>query len=80
MKIQQLRLQQANTFYSVSASKLLFDGFLSVYKSEEDKEDGNTLINGVNKDIKLGLIQVLPETALYSATSTFYRSISCKEP
>ena len=56
-----VKIAAGEYIYSVSASKLLFDGFLSVYKSEEDKEDGNTLINGVNKDSELGLIQVLPE-------------------
>lgn len=39
--------------FTVAASKLLFDGFMSVYMQEEDKEDNNTLMKGIDKDTSL---------------------------
>lgn len=39
--------------FTVAASKIIFDGFMSVYTEEEEKEEGNTLIKGIDKDTKL---------------------------
>lgn len=40
--------------FTVAASKIKFEGFLSVYKDEdEEKGDSNTLIKGIDKDTKL---------------------------
>ena len=39
--------------FTVAASKVLFDGFMSVYTQEEEKEDNNTLIRDIDKDTKL---------------------------
>lgn len=39
--------------FTVAASKIIFDGFMSVYTQEEEKEEGNTLIKGIDKDTKL---------------------------
>ena len=42
--------------FSVAASKLLFDGFMSVYtEADEEKEETNTLTKGIDKDTKLSL-------------------------
>ncbi|MBQ7955802.1 MAG: type I DNA topoisomerase [Lachnospiraceae bacterium] len=43
--------------FSVAASKVVFDGFMSVYSREEDKdeEEGNVLSNELGKDSKLSL-------------------------
>ncbi len=42
--------------FNVSASKIAFDGFLSVYTSEEDeKVEGNTLLKALDKDTELHL-------------------------
>lgn len=41
--------------FHVSASKVVFDGFMSVYKSEEDREEGNTTIKGLDEDSVLTL-------------------------
>jgi DNA topoisomerase-1 len=41
--------------FHVSASKIKFDGFMSVYKDDEDEKDGNTLVKGVNENSKLKL-------------------------
>ncbi|MDE7404196.1 MAG: type I DNA topoisomerase [Lachnospiraceae bacterium] len=34
--------------FSVAASKVLFDGFMSVYTQDEDKEESNMLVKGVD--------------------------------
>lgn len=39
--------------FTVAASKIIFDGFMSVYTQEEEKEECNTLIKGIDKDTKL---------------------------
>lgn len=42
--------------FSVSASKLLFDGFMAVYTDEdEEKEQANMLLNGITEDSVLTL-------------------------
>lgn len=42
--------------FTVAASKLAFDGFLSVYKEEDDeKNESNTLLKEITKDTKLTL-------------------------
>ncbi len=40
--------------FTVSANKVLFDGFMSVYTTDEDeKGDSNTLAKGIDRDTKL---------------------------
>ena len=46
---------------NLSASKLKFEGFLSVYKDDEDKEEGNNLANSISTDSELSLNEVLKE-------------------
>ena len=41
--------------FTVAASKLVFDGFMNVYVQEDDKEEANTLVKGVDKDAQLKL-------------------------
>ena len=41
--------------FTVAASKIAFDGFMSVYTQDEDKEESNTLVKGIDKDTKLTL-------------------------
>lgn len=39
--------------FAVSASKMLFDGFMSVYTQEEEKEEGNMLVKEIDKGTEL---------------------------
>lgn len=39
--------------FTVAASKVAFDGFMSVYTQEEEKEESNTLVKGIDADTKL---------------------------
>ncbi len=50
-----VKIDAAGHRFTVAASKLKFDGFLSVYTQEEDKEEENTLIRGITEATKLTL-------------------------
>lgn len=41
--------------FTVAASSMLFDGFMSVYVQEEDKEENNTLMKGIDTSTPLTL-------------------------
>ena len=41
--------------FTISASKRIFDGFMSVYTQEEEKEENNTLGKGIDKNTELQL-------------------------
>ena len=41
--------------FNVSASKIVFDGFMSVYKDEDEEKDGNTLVKSIKTDSVLSL-------------------------
>ncbi len=41
--------------FTVAASRVLFDGFMSVYVQDEDKEETNTLAKGIDKGMMLEL-------------------------
>ncbi len=45
--------------FSLSASLIDFDGFLSVYMQDEDKEEGGLLTETLEKGMELGLIELL---------------------
>ncbi len=50
-----VKIDAAGQRFTVAASKVKFDGFMSVYTQEEDKEEGNTLMKGITTDTKLTL-------------------------
>ena len=50
--------------FTVSASKVAFDGFLSVYMQEEDMKKGNVLSQSLSKGMKLKLKELKPEQHL----------------
>ena len=47
--------------FTVAASKIVFDGFMSVYTQEEDNKKGNVLSQSLEKGIKLELKELKPE-------------------
>jgi DNA topoisomerase-1 len=48
--------------FTVSASKITFEGFMSVYKDEdEDKDEPNTLVRDITKDTELTLCGLEPK-------------------
>ncbi len=58
-----VKIQGAGHVFNVSASKVLFDGFMNVYSREEDKEEeeGNVLSKDLNKDSVLALKELNPK-------------------
>ncbi len=49
-----VKVDGAGHRFTVAASKILFDGFLSVYTQEdEEKTEGNRLVKGIDRDTKL---------------------------
>ena len=45
-----VKIQAREHVFTVAASSLKFDGFMSVYTSDEDKEESNTLTTALSKD------------------------------
>lgn len=43
--------------FTVAASNLVFDGFMSVYTQEEDREENNTLVKSIDTSTPLTLIE-----------------------
>ena len=41
--------------FSIAASKITFDGFISVYRSDDDKDEPNALVKGIDEDSQLTL-------------------------
>lgn len=48
-----VKIDAAGQRFTVSASRIKFDGFLSVYTDDEEKEENNTLVKEISKDTKL---------------------------
>ena len=47
--------------FSVSASKIKFDGFLSVYKDDDEKSENKALIHGISEESQVSLADVKGE-------------------
>lgn len=53
-----VRIAAGDYRFNVSASKLVFDGFLSVYVQEdEEKEESNTMMKSLDKNAQLSFVQ-----------------------
>ncbi|MCM1252251.1 MAG: type I DNA topoisomerase [Clostridium sp.] len=48
-----VKIDAAGHRFTVAASKVKFDGFLSVYHDEDEKEESNTLVKGIDKNTPL---------------------------
>lgn len=55
-----VKIQAGDEIFSLSASTRRFDGFMSVYTSDEDKEDENTLNGELTKDSVLSFVSFDP--------------------
>jgi len=56
-----VKIQGGEHIFTVSASRLLFDGFMSVYKTEEDKEGENTLTGELTEKSALTFLSFDPK-------------------
>ena len=48
-----VKIDAAGQRFTVAASKVKFDGFLSIYNNEDEKEESNTLVKGIDKNTNL---------------------------
>ncbi len=53
-----VRIGAGEYIFTVSASKIVFDGFMSVYKTDDDNEETNALAKGLDEDSVLTLDDV----------------------
>ena len=56
-----VKISAGEYIFTVSTSKIAFDGFLSVYSDGEDEKKGNVLQHRLEKGMKLNLKQLKPE-------------------
>lgn len=56
-----VKIQAGDQGFTLSASSRKFDGFMSVYVSEDDREEENGLIGELNKDSELSFISFDPK-------------------
>ncbi len=56
-----VKIAGGDYIFTVSASKILFDGFLSVYSQDEDKKSGVVLAKGLDEDTELSVQELVPE-------------------
>ena len=54
-----VKIDAAGHRFTVAASKVKFDGFMSVYTQEDEKEENNTLMKGITQDTKLTLNELV---------------------
>ena len=48
-----VKIDAAGQRFTVAASRVKFDGFLGVYTDEEEKEENNTLVRGIDENTQL---------------------------
>ena len=56
-----VKIEAGGHLFTVSASRLLFDGFLAVYTEEEDKKKGNVLSQALSAGMQLPLESLDPQ-------------------
>ena len=57
-----VKIDAGNNRFTVAASKLAYDGFMSVYRDDEDeKQESNTLVKDITKDTQLKLSEFEPK-------------------
>ena len=70
-----VKIDAAGQRFTVAASKVKFDGFMSVYSEEDEKEENNTLMKGITKDTELTL-QGLEEKQHFTQPAPHYTEAS----
>ena len=56
-----VKINAGEYVFTVAASKVIFDGFMSVYTEEEDNKKGNVLGQSLEKGMKLTVRELRPE-------------------
>ena len=73
-----LKIDAGGQRFTVAASKVKFDGFMSVYTEDDDKEDNNTLMKGITRDTKLSLLGLERNSPLPSRRRITRRRLWCE--
>lgn len=55
-----IKIDAGDYRFTSSASKVIFDGFMSVYSSDDDKEEKSTMLKSISMDSKLELTELNP--------------------
>lgn len=55
-----VKIKANDSIFTLSASKRIFDGFMSVYTSDDDREEENILAGEISKDSKLKFVSFDP--------------------
>ncbi len=56
-----VKIKAGDFVFTVAASKVVFDGFMSVYVQDEDNKKGNVLSQSLERGMKLELLELKPE-------------------
>ncbi len=56
-----VKIQAADSVFTLAASSLRFDGFMKVYSLKEDREEDNTLSVGLNEESELSFLSFDPQ-------------------
>ena len=70
-----VKIDAAGQRFTVAASKVKFDGFLCVYHDEDEKEESNTLVKGIDQNTKL-VFQDFEEKQHFTQPSPHYTEAS----
>ena len=54
-----VKISAGNQIFTLAASKVKFDGFMSVYVQDEEKEENNVLTEKLEKGMKLDFVELL---------------------
>ena len=70
-----VRIDAAGNGFAAAASKVKFDGFMSVYTEDDDREESNALMSRITADTKLSLTE-LAEKQHFTQPSPHYTEAS----
>jgi len=74
-----VKIKAGEHIFTVSASALKFDGFLSVYSSEDDKEEGNTLTGKLSAESVLTFVSFDPKQHFTQPPAHYTEAAMVKE-
>ena len=73
-----VKIMAGGNEFTMTASRLKFDGFMSVYIEADEKEEKNQILSKLEKGEELELADLVKCPALYPAAGPLYGGIACK--
>jgi len=70
-----IKIHAGDHRFTVAASRMLFDGFMSVYTQEDDREEENTLVKGIETGTEL-VLKELEEKQHFTQPAPHYTEAS----